>query len=563
MTLRPLTIALLTLTAVTSPSLAASVLVLPTDDTTCVQAVTGILQAAGNSVISANLPTLENPSDLVSNGSPSYEAVVLPDGDYSAIVQGGDVGPLLSSLVQYMSAGGRVVAVGRGAEFLAEKLFPALIKVEGTPSSSGTTYITIPSTDPLASGASSTTLQVYYDQNTPLFSAPKAVATYQSTFSGAAAVIRVYVNSGVMVLVGPHVHDQNGNPLDSDVILKNAVQQSGLSGTTISVSGVQVTEDSQGVYIDLQGISFGIPSGYTPTYAYLVLIDENGNVVDTESLNLTDVIEGEVKVGPLNLGPGTYYAVLEVIGVPQSGDDMAAAVYVTQVKVPGYVNVESVKASFGYEEGVGPVLTVECTGTVIGDTVTKVDVYLGTTQVGSFPVSLTGSFDWKETIRLSSVPSPGTYTVLLKLTTASGKTVEATTTVDVSYGVVVKEFKPEYVFLSDEKETGVRFLCTFDVVNTEVTKVTFYVDGTAVKTEDVTYGPGEYTIDETVPVQGLKYGTHKAEIVFTTSSGATFSTGEVEFEVAPSVMPTAAPAVLGLLALPLAVGALRRSQLRS
>ncbi len=555
MTLRALVPVVLTLAALAAPA-SASVLVLSTDNTVCVQAVTGILAGSGQEVISANVPTLENPANLVSNGTPKYDAVVLPDGDYSTLLPSNEVATLISSLVQYADSGGRIVAVGRGAELLAEKMFPNLVRVVGHPSSAGTATINVSQGDPLLGGSTTTSLTVYVDQNTPIFQAPEAVATYSGSLTGD-AVVRVFLNQGLVVLIGPHVHDQNGNPLDSDVILKNAVGESTVTGVSISVSGVQVSEDSQGVYIDLQGVSYGIPSGYSPEYAYLVLINEETGDVICEQLSMTQVIEGNVNVGPLNIGPGMYYALLEVVGIPSSGDDMIVAAYATEVKVPGYVEVKSVTASYGYDNA--PILTVECTGTVIGDTITKIDVYLGTTQVGSYSVSLTGDFDWKETITLSSVPSPGTYTVLLKLTTASGKTVEVTTPVEISYGVEVEEFDPQYVFLTDEKETGVRFLCKFKVVNTKVTKITFYVDGTAVKTEDVSYGPGEYTIDETVAVQGLKYGPHDAKIEFTTWNGQTFS-DEAQFEVSPTVMPTGAPAALGLLLFPVAGRRLRRTQ---
>ncbi len=553
MTLRSFIPVVMTLVALAAPA-SASVLVLFTDNTVCVQAVTSILMASRQDVISANLPTLENPTNLVSNGTPKYDAVVLPDGDYSTLLPSNEVATLISSLVQYADSGGRVVAVGRGAELLAEKMFPNLVEVVGHPSTAGMAIVNVFQGDPLLD--SSKTMNVYVDQNTPIFQAPKAVATYSGSLTGD-AVVRIFLNQGLIVLIGPHVHDQNGNLLDSDVLLKNAVVESTITGVRISVSGVQVLEDLQGVYIDLQGVSYGIPSGYSPGYAYLVLINEDTGDVVCEQLNITQVIEGNVNVGPLNIGPGSYYALLEIVGLPSSGDDMIVAVYATEIKVPGYVEVKSVVASYSYDNA--PVLTVECTGTVTGDTITKIDVCLGTTQVGSFSVSLTGDFDWKQTITLSSVPSPGTYTVLLKLTTASGKTVEVTAPVEISYGVEVEEFDPQYVFLTDEKKTGVRFLCKFKVVNTKVTKITFYVDGTAVKTEDVSYDPGEYTLDETVAVQGLKYGTHDAKIEFTTWNGQTFS-DEAQFEVSPTVMPTGAPAVLGLLAFPVVGRGLRRAQ---
>ncbi len=553
MTLRSFIPVVMTLVALAAPA-SASVLVLFTDNTVCVQAVTSILMTSRQDVISANLPTLENPTNLVSNGTPKYDAVVLPDGDYSTLLPSNEVATLISSLVQYADSGGRVVAVGRGAELLAEKMFPNFVEVVGHPSTAGMAIVNVFQGDPLLD--SSKTMNVYVDQNTPIFQAPKAVATYSGSLTGD-AVVRIFLNQGLIVLIGPHVHDQNGNLLDSDVLLKNAVVESTITGVRISVSGVQVLEDLQGVYIDLQGVSYGIPSGYSPGYAYLVLINEDTGDVVCEQLNITQVIEGNVNVGPLNIGPGSYYALLEIVGLPSSGDDMIVAVYATEIKVPGYVEVKSVVASYSYDNA--PVLTVECTGTVTGDTITKIDVCLGTTQVGSFSVSLTGDFDWKQTITLSSVPSPGTYTVLLKLTTASGKTVEVTAPVEISYGVEVEEFDPQYVFLTDEKKTGVRFLCKFKVVNTKVTKITFYVDGTAVKTEDVSYDPGEYTLDETVAVQGLKYGTHDAKIEFTTWNGQTFS-DEAQFEVSPTVMPTGAPAVLGLLAFPVVGRGLRRAQ---
>ncbi len=553
MTLRSFIPVVMTLVALAAPA-SASVLVLFTDNTVCVKAVTSILMASKQEVISANLPTLENPTNLVSNGTPKYDAVVLPDGDYSTLLPSNEVATLISSLVQYADSGGRVVAVGRGAELLAEKMFPNFVEVVGHPSTAGMAIVNVFQGDSLL--GSSKTMNVYVDQNTPIFKAPEAVATYSGSLTGD-AVVRIFLNQGLIVLIGPHVHDQNGNLLDSDVLLKNAVVESTITGVRISVSGVQVLEDLQGVYIDLQGVSYGIPSGYSPGYAYLVLINEDTGDVVCEQLNITQVIEGNVNVGPLNIGPGSYYALLEIVGLPSSGNDMIVAVYATEIKVPGYVEVKSVVASYSYDNA--PVLTVECTGTVTGDTITKIDVCLGTTQVGSFSVSLTGDFDWKQTITLSSVPSPGTYTVLLKLTTASGKTVEVTAPVEISYGVEVEEFDPQYVFLTDEKKTGVRFLCKFKVVNTKVTKITFYVDGTAVKTEDVSYDPGEYTLDETVAVQGLKYGTHDAKIEFTTWNGQTFS-DEAQFEVSPTVMPTGAPAVLGLLAFPVVGRGLRRAQ---
>ncbi len=553
MTLRSFIPVVMTLVALAAPA-SASVLVLFTDNTVCVKAVTSILMASKQEVISANLPTLENPTNLVSNGTPKYDAVVLPDGDYSTLLPSNEVATLISSLVQYADSGGRVVAVGRGAELLAEKMFPNLVEVVGHPSTAGMAIVNVFQGDSLL--GSSKTMNVYVDQNTPIFKAPEAVATYSGSLTGD-AVVRIFLNQGLIVLIGPHVHDQNGNLLDSNVLLKNAVVESTITGVRISVSGVQVSEDSQGVYINLQGISYCIPSGYSPGCAYLVLINEDTGDVACEQLNRTQVIEGNVNVGPLNIGPGSYYALLEIVGLPSSGNDMIVAVYATEIKVPGYVEVKSVVASYSYDNA--PVLTVECTGTVTGDTITKIDVCLGTTQVGSFSVSLTGDFDWKQTITLSSVPSPGTYTVLLKLTTASGKTVEVTAPVEISYGVEVEEFDPQYVFLTDEKKTGVRFLCKFKVVNTKVTKITFYVDGTAVKTEDVSYDPGEYTLDETVAVQGLKYGTHDAKIEFTTWNGQTFS-DEAQFEVSPTVMPTGAPAVLGLLAFPVVGRGLRRAQ---